>query len=85
MSSEVLARREAVRADRTARYERMVEIRALEDAVCAGLFAEGARARNDAYLPGPGGRVGRRGLGAAAQRHGVLHVPRPRHGGWPSG
>ncbi len=40
MSSEVLARREAVRTDRTARYERMVEIRALEDAV-RGLFAEG--------------------------------------------
>jgi pyruvate dehydrogenase E1 component alpha subunit len=40
MSSEVLARREAVRADRRARYERMVEIRALEDAV-RGLFAEG--------------------------------------------
>ena len=40
MSSEVLARREAVRSDRTARYERMVEIRAVEDAV-RGLFAEG--------------------------------------------
>ena len=40
MSSEVLARREAVRTDRTARFERMVEIRALEDAV-RGLFAEG--------------------------------------------
>jgi len=40
MSSEVLARREAVRTDRVARYERMVEIRALEDAV-RGLFAEG--------------------------------------------
>lgn len=40
MSSDVLARREAVRSDRTARYERMVEIRTLEDAV-RGLFAEG--------------------------------------------
>ncbi len=40
MSSEVLARREAVRSDRSARYERMVEIRTLEDAV-RGLFAEG--------------------------------------------
>ena len=40
MSSEVLARREAVRSDRRARYERMVEIRALEDKV-RGLFAEG--------------------------------------------
>ena len=40
MSSEVLARREALRADRRERYERMVEIRALEDRVRA-LFAEG--------------------------------------------
>ena len=40
MSSEVLARREAVRTDRRARYERMVEIRAVEDKV-RELFAEG--------------------------------------------
>ena len=40
MSSEALQRREAVRADRRARYERMVEIRTLEDRV-RDLFAEG--------------------------------------------
>ena len=40
MSSEALQRREAVRADRRARYERMVEIRILEDRV-RDLFAEG--------------------------------------------
>ena len=40
MSSEVLARREALRADRRGRYERMVEIRTLEDKV-RELFAEG--------------------------------------------
>ena len=40
MSSEVLARREAVRTDRRARYERMVEIRVLEDKI-RELFAEG--------------------------------------------
>ncbi len=40
MSSEVLARREAVRADRKQRYERMVEIRTLEDKI-RELFAEG--------------------------------------------
>ena len=40
MSSEVLARREALRADRRGRYERMVEIRTLEDKV-RELFSEG--------------------------------------------
>ncbi len=40
MSSEALQRREAVRSDRRARYERMVEIRTLEDRV-RDLFAEG--------------------------------------------
>ncbi|MCY3786042.1 MAG: thiamine pyrophosphate-dependent dehydrogenase E1 component subunit alpha [bacterium] len=40
MSSEALERREAVRTDRRARYERMVEIRAVEDKI-RGLFAEG--------------------------------------------
>ncbi len=40
MSSESLERREAIRSSRRARYERMVEIRVLEDAVRA-LFAEG--------------------------------------------
>ena len=40
MSSEALARREAVRTDRRARYERMVEIRAVEDRI-RELFAEG--------------------------------------------
>ncbi len=38
--SEVLARRQAVRSDRRARYERMVEIRTVEDKV-RELFAEG--------------------------------------------
>ncbi|MDH3753233.1 MAG: thiamine pyrophosphate-dependent dehydrogenase E1 component subunit alpha [Acidimicrobiia bacterium] len=40
MTSEAIARREQVRTDRVARYERMVEIRALEDRV-QELFAEG--------------------------------------------